>query len=314
MPKKSRPRFGSLQYWPRKRARKALPSVNWKVINGSEILGFIVYKVGMKSAIVKDNTPNSMTKGKRIELPVTILEAPFMKIFSVRLYKNNKVLKEIILNSDTELKKILKLPKNLGKIEDLEKDSFDNIKVIAYSQVKSTNIKKTPDLVEIGIGGSKEEKINFIKENAKKEISILEVFKNSELVDVRGLTKGRGLSGPVKRFGIGLKSHKSEKGRRRPGSLGPWHPARVTFRVPMSGQLGMFTRINYNNKIISLAKITEKNINPSSGFKHFGNIKTEYLILSGSVQGPSKRQLLLTKSLRKTKKQDKKNYELIDLN
>ena len=56
--------------------------------------------------------------------------------------------------------------------------------------------------------------------------------------------------GPVKRFGISLKFHKSEKGVRRPGSLAPWHPARVTFRTPNMGQTGFFTRVSYNNLIM----------------------------------------------------------------
>ena len=42
MPTRVRPRFGSLQFWPRKRARKYLPSVNWKPINSEGILGFII--------------------------------------------------------------------------------------------------------------------------------------------------------------------------------------------------------------------------------------------------------------------------------
>ena len=33
MPTLSRPRHGSLQYWPRKKARKVLPRVNWNAIN-----------------------------------------------------------------------------------------------------------------------------------------------------------------------------------------------------------------------------------------------------------------------------------------
>ena len=45
----------------------------------------------------------------------------------------------------------------------------------------------------------------------------------------------------------------------------------------------------------------------------YGNIKTEYAIIRGSVQGAEKRQLLLTNALRKTKKQDKKKFELINL-
>jgi len=74
MPTKKSPRKGSLQFWPRKRAKKFLPRVNWDVINsGKNLKGFICYKAGMISVSIKDNTPNSMTKGKKIVLPCTIL-------------------------------------------------------------------------------------------------------------------------------------------------------------------------------------------------------------------------------------------------
>jgi len=36
-------------------------------------------------------------------------------------------------------------------------------------------------------------------------------------------------------------------------------------------------------------------------------------LVHGSVQGPSKRQLILTHASRETKKQKKKEYELIEL-
>ena len=210
MAKKSFPRSGSLQIWPRKRAEKMLPSANWNAINEKGLLGFIAYKVGMKSALAKDLTPNSMTKDKKIIVPVTILEAPSMKIFSIRLYKNNLCISEIVLSNDKELKRIIKVGK-IGKIEDLDKKEYEDIRIIAYSQVGKTNIKKTPDIVEIGFGGSREEKINFVKNYAGKEILASEILKKMQLVDIRGLSKGKGLSGPVKRFGIGLKGHKSEK-------------------------------------------------------------------------------------------------------
>ena len=135
-------------------------------------------------------------------------------------------------------------------------------------------------------------------------------FANGELVDTRGLTTGKGYSGPVKRFGINLKVSKSEKGRRRPGNVGPWHPARVIFRVPMAGQLGMFTRTVYNNKILALGKASEKEL---KNIKNYGNIKTDYIIVRGSVQGPAKRQLLITTPLRETKKQLKKSFELLEI-
>ena len=314
MPTKKSPRKGSLQFWPRKRAKKFLPRVNWNAINSEKNLkGFIGYKVGMVSISVKDNTPDSRTKGKIIAIPTTIIECPPVKIFSVRFYKDSKVISEIVSeNLDKELKRKVKIPKTKAKKNFEDMKDYDDVKIIIYSQVKKTGIKKTPDLIEVGLSGNIEEKIKFIKENLGKEIFVSDIFKNGQIIDFRGLTKGKGLSGPVKRFGITLKSHKSEKGRRRPGSLGPWHPARVTFRVPQAGQLGMFTRIIYNNKIIDMGSARELNKNLKD-IKNFGNIKTDYLIVRGSVQGASKRQLIITHSLRPTKKQLKKNFEMISI-
>ncbi len=335
MPKRGHIRHGSLQFYPRKRARRILPKVSWKTISKSRkdigLLGFIGYKVGMKSAYVLDNAAGSLTKGQRIVIPVTIIECPTIKILSVRFYKNNKVVGEVLnQNIDKEVKKKVKLPKNKTglesknfegakkKIEDFasKKDKFDDVKIIIYSQVKKTGVKKTPDIVEIGLSGSIDEKINFIKDNLNKEISIKDIFKDDlekEVVDIRGVTKGKGTQGPLKRFGLKLRFHKSEKGRRGPGSGGPWHPARVEYTQPMAGQMGYFSRVIYNNKIILISDIKDKDINPKSGFKKYGKVRGDYLIVFGSIQGPSKRQLLVTAPLRASKKQIKKNYEFLEL-
>lgn len=311
MPTKRSPRYGSLQYWPRKRASRFLPSVNWSAINSDKTLkGFICYKAGMASAYVKDSNPNSMTKGKNIIIPITILECPKIKIFSVRFYKNGRVAKEVIAeNLDKELKRKVKFPKKHKKLDEVKAD-YDDIRVIIYSQVKKTNIKKTPDMIEVGMSGSLENKLSFVKENMNKEISVSEFFSKGQLIDLRGLSTGRGLQGPVARIGIGLKSHKSEKGRRRPGNLAPWHPARVTMYAHQAGQLGMFTRVLYNNKIIDMGKAEEKKF---ENLKNFGTVKADYILVSGSVQGPVKRQLIMTQPLRPTKKQLKKSFELLEI-
>ena len=113
----SSPHHGSLQFWPRKRAEKQIPSVNWSVVPSNAkmpgILGFITYKVGMATAVVKDNTEHSMTKGKKMVVPVTILEAPNMKVFSIRFYKFGKVMKEVIVSNDKDLKRVVRVPKEL---------------------------------------------------------------------------------------------------------------------------------------------------------------------------------------------------------
>jgi len=277
--------------------------------------GSIGYKVGMKSAYVLDNTQHSLTKGKKITIPITIIECPAIKILSVRFYKKGIVVKEILNdNLDKELKRKLTLPKQADakkKLENFNQD-YEDIRVIIYSQVKKTGIKKSPDISEIGLSGSKEEKLQFVKDNLSKEIPVREIFKTG-ILDIHGLTKGKGNQGQVKRFGLNLKAHKSEKGVRTLGSGGAWHPARVTFREPRAGQMGFFTRVVYNNKIIDINSIGEKDINPKSGFKHFGLIKTDYIIVFGSIQGPAKRQLLITSPSRPSKDQSKKSYELIEI-
>jgi len=326
MPKHGHIRRGSLQIYPRKRARKLIPDANWNALKVSRkdvnLLGFIGYKVGMASAHVKDNTPNSMSKGKRIIIPVTIIECPPIKVLSIRFYKNGRIIKDIMNNLDKELKKKIKIQKENKKVEEIIKQvddikDYDDVRVVVYSQVKKTNIKKTPDICEIGLSGNKEDKLDFIKNIFTKEIVIRDVitdeFLKIGLVDVRGVTKGKGFQGPTKRFGLSLQHHKTEKGVRGPGSGGPWHPARVEFRQPMAGQMGFFTRVTYNNKIIFRSDIKDKNINPKQGFINFGHIKNGYLIVNGSIQGPSKRQVLITVPLRPTRKNIKRNYEFLEL-
>ena len=83
----------------------------------------------------------------------------------------------------------------------------------------------------------------------------------------------------------------------------------------MAGQLGMFTRITYNSSIIDLGNSQEKGKEEKKlkNIKNYGDICTDYLIVKGSVQGPAKRQMLVTSPLRETKKQAKKSYELMEL-
>lgn len=338
MGRKQGPRKGSLQVWPRKRAEKFLPRVNWAPIshrlnltspstysptvsnsaNKINLLGFIGYKVGMAAAFVKDNTPDSMTKNKRVIVPVTLLECPPMKILSVRFYKNGVVANEVLNdNLDKELKKVIKLPANKHnakeQIEKLEKEhNYDDIQLIVYSEAKKTELKKTPDVSEVAISGSIADKIAFIKENLAKEISVADVFQKG-IVDVRGLTKGKGFQGPIKRFGARLRFHKSEKGIRRIGSVGPWHPHGIRFRVPMGGQMGLFSRITYNNSIVASKKFSESDPVVKKVFPNYGLIRTDYVLIAGSVQGPQKRQLLITAPTRPSKHQAKKNYEFVEI-
>ena len=322
MAKLHRPRHGSLQFYPRKRAEKIVPSANWFFLeqfaernNIKGLLGFLGYKVGMVSCVAKDNTPNSLTKNKQIVLPLTLIECPGMKVFSIRLLKNKLVKSEIISDSiEKEVKRKIKIPKKIKKIdfEKINKEDYDDIRLLCYSLARKT-FKKTPEIFEIGLAGNFEEKLSKAKELFGKEISISEFFKKSMLVDSYGLTKGKGIQGPMKRFGLEKKQHKSEKGVRNPGSLGPWHPARVLFRAPIAGQLGWFTRVQYNNKVIDIEEKHFEKLNQKKGFGGYGIIRNPCILIKGSLQGSSKRPILLTISQRPTKKLFKQNYELVKI-
>lgn len=304
---------GSLQFYPRVRAKKTIPRINWNSINSTSrgLLGFVGYKVGMVSVYVKNNTSDSLTKGKRIVVPATVVECPPMKIYSVRYYKKSKVLKDFIVSTDKNLKRAVKFSKKIKDLENIE--DFDDVRVVLYSDISKTSIgQKKPNLVEVALSGKKEEKVEWVKENLNKEISVSQVF-GSGLIDIHAVTKGYGTQGPMKRFGVALKDHKSEKGRRRPGSLSSFGLRRVTFRAPQAGQTGYQSRVSYNHMIMDIGKISEKDINPKSGFPHYGLIRGDYLILNGSVLGPRKRGIFLTMPARSSKAQSKKNYEVIEV-
>lgn len=295
MPKPKRPRAGSMQYWPRVRAKRPYSRVKaWANSNEPKLMGFAGYKVGMTHVLFIDNKKTSKTKGQEINCPVTIIECPPLKAVSLRFYKKSKnsltPVSEIWAEKlDKELERKISIPKkkNTKKIEDIK--DFDDIRIIACTQPKLTGIKKKPELFEIALGGKKEEKLQYAKSVLGNEIKINDVFKEGQQVDIHAITKGKGFQGAVKRFGIGLRSHKSEKSRRTPGSLGGWRgQGHVMYRVAHAGQTGYHTRTKYSNWLVKISDKPEE-INPKGGFLHYGNVKNNFILLKGSVAGPQKR-------------------------
>ena len=308
MPKTRSPRRGSLQYWPRKRAKKETPRVrSWAKINEAKLLGFAGYKVGMTHIFYTDNRPHSLTKSSEISCPVTIIECPPLKAVSIKFYKKtNNVLKlvgEVLADKlDKELSRKIKIPKNVKKkIEDIKE--YDDIRLLVQTQPKLTGIgKKKPELFEVAIGGTKEEKLNYAKEKLGKEIYVHEIFKEGQQIDVHGVTKGKGFQGAVKRFGIGLRSHKSEKTKRGPGSLGPWcGQGHVMWRVAHAGKMGYHLRTEYNKLILKIGDKKEE-INQEGGFVGYGFVKNPYILVKGSTIGPVKRLLRFNFAIRPNKK------------
>ncbi len=308
MPNVRKPRKGSLQYWPRKRAKKPYARIrSWPTISETKLLCFPGYKAGMTHIIITDNRAHSLTKGEDIKIPVTVIECPTIKVLGVNFYKKTPyglTLSASILsqNLDKELSRKIILPEKLKKkIEDIK--DFDDVRAIVYTQPKKTGIgKKKPEVFEIAVGGEKDKKLEYLKNLIGKEVSVRDIFSEGQQVDVHAVTKGKGTQGPVKRFGISLKSHKSEKGRRAPGSLGPWNAQQhIMWRVAHAGKTGYNVRTEKNKWIIKIGDKGEE-INPKGGFIRYGLVKNDYVLLKGSVPGCAKRLIKMSYPMRPNKK------------
>jgi len=300
MAKVTGPRHGSMQYWPRKRATSETPRVRARVFGHSPIDGFYGYKVGMTHVMAKDSGSNSLTKGQVISVPVTVVECPPLKVAGVRFYKKEShVLSpcgDVFGATDKELQRSFNVPK-AGTISD--DVAFDELRLLVYTQPKLTSIgKKTPEFFEVSVKGKKDEQLAYVKEVIGKEIAVSDIFNEHDMLDVHGVTTGKGFQGPVKRFGVQLRAAKSEKVKRGPGSLGPWNAQQhIMYRVAHAGQTGYHLRVEYNKSLLKIGTDVSE-INPDGGFVRYGNVKNTYLLISGSVPGPRKRMLRLAYAAR----------------
>jgi len=304
MPNTRSPRRGSMQFWPRVRAKRAYARVNsFAQEKEAKLLGFAGYKAGMSHLLIEDNRKTSTTKEEDIFCPVTIIECPPLKIYSVRLYKNNKLKTEVVnSNLNKELIRKVIVSKKKADINKIKAEDYDDIKLVIYTQPRLIKLKKKPEIFELAIGGSYEDKLKFAKENLDKEILLENVFQEGQQIDIHAISKGKGFQGPVKRFGISIRRHKSEKTKRGPGSLGGWKAqGHIMYRVAHAGQMGYHQRTEYNKQIIKISN-DPKEINPKDGFVNYGLVKTTFILLKGSIIGPKKRLIIFTKATRPNKK------------
>ncbi|MEM0350815.1 MAG: 50S ribosomal protein L3 [Archaeoglobaceae archaeon] len=308
--KTHRPKRGSLAFSPRKRAERIVPRIrSWPECKEVRIQGFAGYKAGMTHVVMIDDRKNSKTYGEEIVVPVTVIETPPMKVAGIRVYKETsyglKIVKEVWTNElDAFLERRVKIPKNIGDVEALKSVEGDEVRVITYTQpYLITGVpKKVPDVMEQKVGGDFEKALEYAISKLGKEVRISEVFKEGDIVDVSAITKGKGLEGVVKRWGVitlDAKHARSSK-HRRIGTLGPWTPHRVRWTVPQYGQMGFHQRLEFNKRIIKIGNNGEE-ITPKGGFPHYGVVRNDYVLISGSVPGPVKRLIRIRDAIRPPK-------------
>ncbi len=293
-----RPKRGSKAFIPRVRAKRAYPRIkNWPKVEEPRLLGFAAYKAGMSQVTFVDNSAHSPTKGEVVCVPVTILDAPKIKIAAIRFYKKDsrgfkKVLTEVWIDKlDKELKRKISMPKKAKKQEEelskIKLDEVVDLTVLVYTLPKGRVGKKKPEIFEIAIGGKDvSQKFEYAKSILGKELSASDVLKPGEQVDIIAVTKGKGFQGTIKRFGVKLESKKTDRKRRGVASIGPDVPRKVMWTIPMPGQMGYHNRYDYNKWIL---KVGNDGIKPKGGFLNYGIVKEDFIIVKGSIPGPAKR-------------------------
>ncbi|MEM5793299.1 MAG: 50S ribosomal protein L3 [Candidatus Aenigmatarchaeota archaeon] len=312
MPTVKVPRGGSLGFVPKKRAKKIYPEINKvKETEKLRISGFAGYKAGMIQVVITDNKKGSPTYGEQITVPATVLECPSIFVAGIRFYKQYKngfqplteIWDEKVLK-DKDIKRKVKLPNKYdhkGKLKEVEKiiQEIKKVRLLVRTQPRKSGLgKKKPEIFEIEVTGKDvNEKLKYSLEILGKELKAKDIFRDGEIVDVIAVTKGKGWEGPVRRFGLKIRPRKHQGRRRHVGSMGPETPRMIKWTIPQAGQYGFFRRTEYNKRII---KIGEKGVEvtPKSGFKNYGVVKGDYMIIEGSVPGPSKRTILIRPGIR----------------
>lgn len=309
MAKSHKPTKGSRAFWPRKRAKRIYPNVKSVPETGKDKaapMAFAGYKAGMTEVSYVDNRKDSVTSGRELLVPVTVLDCPPLFIVGMKAYGNDASGNLVNMGTvwhdkpQADLNRKLDIPKKPGKKpEQLENqmEQIAQVRLVVSTQPRGSGIgKKKPEVFEIPVSGDAQQQFAYGKEHLGKELLPSDVFADGEVVDVSAVSKGKGFAGVVKRFGVKIRGRKHGGKRRHLGNIGPRTPARVLpGAIAMPGQLGLQTRTEFNKRIL---KIGEDGITPSGGFVNYGKVAKNYMLLAGSVPGPRKRLIMLRKAMR----------------
>jgi large subunit ribosomal protein L3e len=343
------PRHGSLGFLPKKRTAhkfgkiKSFPKDDAKA--ECHLTAFMGYKAGMTHIVRNVTKPGSKLDKKDVVEAVTVLECPPMvavgivgyvetprgqralttvwaghlsdecrRVFYKTWYKSKK--KAFTKYAKKYEKESEKIDAELARM----KKYCSTIRLLCHTQISLTKLKqKKAHIKEIQInGGDIGAKVDFCKGLFEKKIRVGSVFEQNEMIDVIGVTKGRGIDGVITRWGVTRLPRKTHRGLRKVACIGAWHPARVQFQVPRAGQNGFHHRVEINKKIYRVGKclaedpnngstandLTEKAVTPMGGFPHYGEINEDFVMIKGTCMGTKKRVITMRKTLLPQTKRD----------
>lgn len=169
-------------------------------------------------------------------------------------------------------------PNTILQVKNNEVDGYNAIQ-LGFEETAKTNKPLTGHIKKAKASSKiiKEFKVNEITDQMTvgQQLSA-DIFVVGDLVDVTGISKGKGFAGTIKRhnFHRGRKTH-GGRSYRRPGSIGSMYPQKIFKGKKMAGQMGS-------------ERVTTKNIKVAM-------VDTEHNIIGviGSVPGPRKGIVML---------------------
>jgi len=174
-------------------------------------------------------------------------------------------------------------PCQVAQVKTAENDGYTAIQ-IGYGAIKPVNVNKPlkGHCDKAGIAP-----VRFFRELRMKDVSAynagdtisVDIFADGEIVDVSGVSKGKGFAGGIKRWNQrrGPMSHGS-KNHRRPASAAAKGPARVFKGKKSPGHLGCENVTIQNLEVVKVD--AERNL----------------ILIKGALPGPKKGLLLIKES------------------
>ena len=189
----------------------------------------------------------------------------------------------------------LAVPVTVIKVDSIVVTQVKTVETDGYNAIQlGVCDKKEKNATKASIGHAK--KANTTPKRFVKEIRDMEgyklgdeikpsIFKSGELVDVTGISKGKGFAGTIKRWNqhIGPKSHGGGGGSqpvRQTGSLGDISGNKVFKGMTMPGHLGNVQRTVQNLVIVDV------------------NERDHYILVKGSIPGPNKSFVIIKQSVK----------------
>jgi large subunit ribosomal protein L3 len=301
-------------FGPRKRASSETPRFNsWPDDDGApSVQGFAGYKAGMTHVVRVNDESESPRAGMEETVPVTVVATPPVRVAALRAYESTPYghhpTVEVWADDQHD---DLAVEGDGDTVDDLrnavDDGGVDDLRAITHPVPREVSgVPETePPVMETRIGGgSVADRVDHAVDLLGDDYAVTDVFRAGEYADVAGVTTGKGLQGPVKRWGVQKRKgkHYRQGWRRRIGNLGPWNPSRVRSTVPQQGQTGYHQRTELNKRVLAMgdASDADDDVTPDGGFVNFGEIDGPYALVKGSVPGPKKRLVRLRPAVRPT--------------